>query len=100
MLKTRVITAAALLAVLLAALAVSENLLLAVLAVGFGAVVWEWLRIARIEMTFVWMIAGIETAVMCAAAFLDVRPGGELFIGFELGCVDDNIHNILLLLIG
>jgi phosphatidate cytidylyltransferase len=84
MLKTRVITAAALLAVLLAALAVSENLLLAVLAVGFGAVVWEWLRIARIEMTFVWMIAGIETAVMCAAAFLDVRPGGELFIGFEL----------------
>ena len=84
MLKTRVMTAAALLAVLLVSLAVSENLLLAVLAVGFGAVVWEWLRIARVEMTFVWLIAGIETAVMCAAALLDVRPSGELFIGFEL----------------
>ncbi len=81
MLKTRVMTAAVLLAVLLVSLAVSENLLLAVLAVGFGAVVWEWLRLARMDMTFVWLIAGLETAVMVAASFLQVRPAGEIFMG-------------------
>lgn len=84
MLRTRVITAAVLLLIVVGAIALGDAVFCAIMAAAFGLVVREWLSMTRLPQAASWAVGVVLAAAGVALSFMDFAPRGSIFLGLVL----------------
>lgn len=91
MLLTRVVTAVVLLLILVVAAQSGDHVLNAVLAVGYGITLAEWLKLTKLSAIVSYAVGAAFAAVAACLAFaasdLDVFGKGYLFLQLSVACV-------------
>ncbi len=88
MLRTRVITAVVLFAILLVAVSLGNHVLSAAMAAALGIVLFEWLSMTHMRKPVAALVSAACGALAVCYALLDMHPEGIWFLGLELvACV-------------